>query len=185
MACIHMSSSTVTFWYQHQFGAQNHCVLQVHERTLQGDFLMALLKDILVTRRAARRPLKVQHYSVTRSASLILSLFLAFAMVVGCSWKSGCLPNTGKGHPMSCVHTGIVQLQLQGSSMTKTLTILMRGSIIPRNEMTGLVQVVLMSATLDSDMFARYYSSCSVLTAGGRTYPVEQHYLEDAYELTG
>lgn len=35
-------------------------MLQVHERTLQGDFLMALLKDILVARRAAGRPLKVQ-----------------------------------------------------------------------------------------------------------------------------
>ncbi len=33
--------------------------LQVHERTLQGDFLMALLKDILAARRAAGRPLKV------------------------------------------------------------------------------------------------------------------------------
>ena len=42
-----------------------------------------------------------------------------------------------------------------------------------------------MSATLDSGMFARYYSGCPVLTAGGRTFPVEQHYLEDAYELTG
>lgn len=49
----------------------------------------------------------------------------------------------------------------------------------------ALMQVVLMSATLDSDMFARYYSHCPVLTAGGRTFPVEQHYLEDAYELTG
>ena len=47
------------------------------------------------------------------------------------------------------------------------------------------MQVVLMSATLDSDMFAGYYSHCPVLTAGGRTFPVEQHYLEDAYELTG
>ena len=35
------------------------CVAQVHERTLQGDFLMALLKDILARRRAAGRPLKV------------------------------------------------------------------------------------------------------------------------------
>lgn len=86
---------------------------------------------------------------------------------------------------MSCVQPVIIQLQLQGSSMTKTVATLKRGSMIPRNEMIGLMQVVLMSATLDSDMFARYYSNCSVLTAGGRTFPVEQHYLEDAYELTG
>jgi ATP-dependent RNA helicase DHX29 len=31
----------------------------VHERTLQGDFLMALLKDIIAQRRAQGRPLKV------------------------------------------------------------------------------------------------------------------------------
>jgi hypothetical protein len=33
--------------------------LQVHERTLQGDFLMALLKDIIILRRAQGNPLKV------------------------------------------------------------------------------------------------------------------------------
>ena len=35
------------------------CV-QVHERTLQGDFLMALLRELVVARRAAGRPLKVR-----------------------------------------------------------------------------------------------------------------------------
>ena len=39
--------------------ASEGMLLQVHERTLQGDFLMALLKDILAARRAAGRPLKV------------------------------------------------------------------------------------------------------------------------------
>ena len=33
--------------------------LQVHERTLQGDFLIALLRDIISTRRALGQPLKV------------------------------------------------------------------------------------------------------------------------------
>ena len=42
-----------------------------------------------------------------------------------------------------------------------------------------------MSATLDSDLFARYYGGCPVLAAGGRTFPVEHLFLEDAYELTG
>ena len=37
------------------------CVLivQVHERTLQGDFLMALLRDLVISRRTAGNPLKV------------------------------------------------------------------------------------------------------------------------------
>ena len=42
-----------------------------------------------------------------------------------------------------------------------------------------------MSATLDSGLFARYYGDCPVLAAGGRTFPVEHAFLEDAYQLTG
>ena len=36
---------------------------QVHERTLQGDFLMALLKDLVAQRRAAGHPLKVPTFN--------------------------------------------------------------------------------------------------------------------------
>jgi ATP-dependent RNA helicase DHX29 len=32
---------------------------EVHERTCQGDFLMALLREMVARRRAAGRPLKV------------------------------------------------------------------------------------------------------------------------------
>ena len=35
-------------------------LLQVHERTLQGDFLMALLRGLVPRRRAAGNPLKVR-----------------------------------------------------------------------------------------------------------------------------
>ncbi|CAL8464644.1 g4179 [Coccomyxa elongata] len=87
-----------------QLASVSHVIVdEVHERTLQSDFLMALLKDILAKRRARGRPLKV----------------------------------------------------------------------------------VLMSATLDSNLFARYYGDCPVLVAGGRTFPVEHYFLEDTYELTG
>jgi len=40
--------------------------LQVHERTLQGDFLMALLKDIVLLRRAQGNPLKVRFSSISQ-----------------------------------------------------------------------------------------------------------------------
>jgi HrpA-like RNA helicase len=42
-----------------------------------------------------------------------------------------------------------------------------------------------MSATLDSNLFAAYFGGCQTLAAGGRTFPVEQVFLEDVYELTG
>ena len=31
-----------------------------------------------------------------------------------------------------------------------------------------------MSATLDAELFAGYYGGCTVLKAGGRTFPVQQ-----------
>ena len=34
-------------------------MVQVHERTLQGDFLMALLRDLVISRRTTGNPLKV------------------------------------------------------------------------------------------------------------------------------
>ena len=42
-----------------------------------------------------------------------------------------------------------------------------------------------MSATLDSHLFANYFGSCPALAAGGRTFPVEHHFLEDAHDLIG
>ena len=43
--------------------------MQVHERTLQGDFLMALLCDIVAARRSAGNPLKVRLFC-TRALSM-------------------------------------------------------------------------------------------------------------------
>ena len=45
------------------------------------------------------------------------------------------------------------------------------------------LQVILMSATLDPSLFANYFGGCPVLTAGGRTFPVQHHFLEDIYEV--
>ena len=77
---------------------------EVHERALQGDFLLALLKRLVATRRAAGAP------------------------------------------PL---------------------------------------KVVLMSATIDLERLAAYCGGCAALSAKGRTFPVEQLFLEDAYEATG
>lgn len=42
-----------------------------------------------------------------------------------------------------------------------------------------------MSATLDSRLFVDYFGGCGALAAGGRTFPVEQHFLEDVHEMLG
>ena len=47
------------------------------------------------------------------------------------------------------------------------------------------LKVVLMSATLDADLFSRYFGGCEVLSIPGRTYPVTEHFVEDAIEASG
>lgn len=50
-----------------------------------------------------------------------------------------------------------------------------------------LVKIVLMSATLDSGLFAEYFGqgeqSAPIVEIPGRTFPVEKHYLEEIAEL--
>lgn len=38
------------------------------------------------------------------------------------------------------------------------------------------------SATVDSQMFSRYFGNCPVITAEGRTHPVSTCFLEDIHE---
>ncbi|KAI4375529.1 hypothetical protein MLD38_013387 [Melastoma candidum] len=44
------------------------------------------------------------------------------------------------------------------------------------------LKVILMSATVDAGLFSRYFLNCPVVTAQGRTHPVETFFLEDVYE---
>ncbi|VVA94126.1 unnamed protein product [Arabis nemorensis] len=46
------------------------------------------------------------------------------------------------------------------------------------------LKVILMSATVDADLFSRYFAHCPVITAQGRTHPVTTHFLEEIYERT-
>ncbi|XP_074275039.1 DExH-box ATP-dependent RNA helicase DExH7, chloroplastic isoform X2 [Silene latifolia] len=43
-------------------------------------------------------------------------------------------------------------------------------------------KVILMSATVDSNLFSKYFGDCPVINAEGRTHPVSTYYLEDVYE---
>ncbi|KAF1887143.1 hypothetical protein Lal_00040740 [Lupinus albus] len=44
------------------------------------------------------------------------------------------------------------------------------------------LKVIVMSATVDSSLFSRYFGHCPVVTAEGRTHPVTTHFLEDIYD---
>jgi len=67
---------------------------------------------------------------------------------------------------------------------TDFLLVLLRDVLASRK---GL-KVILMSATLDAGIFERYFSSTSTVAKveiQGRTYPVEDYYLDDVIRLTG
>src|SRR5690554_2979233 len=46
-------------------------------------------------------------------------------------------------------------------------------------------RVVLMSATVNAERFSDYLGGAPILRVPGRTFPVQELYLEDAVELTG
>ncbi|XP_048452932.1 ATP-dependent RNA helicase DHX29 [Rhincodon typus] len=47
------------------------------------------------------------------------------------------------------------------------------------------LNLILMSATVDSDKFARYFGHCPVINIPGRIYPVQVYHLEEVVEETG
>ncbi|KAL2634461.1 hypothetical protein R1flu_005940 [Riccia fluitans] len=47
------------------------------------------------------------------------------------------------------------------------------------------LRLILMSATLDADLFSSYFSGCPIVRVPGFTYPVRTFYLEDVLTVTG
>ncbi|KAM0916755.1 hypothetical protein ACQ4PT_010076 [Festuca glaucescens] len=63
------------------------------------------------------------------------------------------------------------------------LLIVLKSLVEKRSNQPGRkLKVILMSATVDSSLFARYFGDCPVITVAGRTHPVSTHFLEDVYE---
>ncbi|XP_064002332.1 putative ATP-dependent RNA helicase DHX57 [Pogoniulus pusillus] len=46
------------------------------------------------------------------------------------------------------------------------------------------LRIILMSATLNADLFSQYFHSCPVISIPGRTFPVDQYFLEDVIGMT-
>uniref|UniRef100_A0A182S772 RNA helicase n=1 Tax=Anopheles maculatus TaxID=74869 RepID=A0A182S772_9DIPT len=45
------------------------------------------------------------------------------------------------------------------------------------------LRIILMSATIDTSLFSRYFGDCPVLEVPGRAFPVQQLFLEDCIEM--
>ena len=65
------------------------------------------------------------------------------------------------------------------------LLAMIRDIVYRRKQHAGMapLKLVLMSATIDTTLLSAYLDGCPVLSVGGRTFPVEQNYLEDIYEM--
>ncbi|XP_048394847.1 ATP-dependent RNA helicase A isoform X2 [Stegostoma tigrinum] len=46
------------------------------------------------------------------------------------------------------------------------------------------IRVILMSATIDTTMFREYYFNCPIIEVFGRTFPVQEYFLEDCIQMT-
>ncbi|XP_056911803.1 ATP-dependent RNA helicase A isoform X2 [Takifugu flavidus] len=46
------------------------------------------------------------------------------------------------------------------------------------------VRVILMSATIDTTMFREYFFNCPIIEVFGRTFPVQEYFLEDCIQMT-
>ncbi|XP_057198416.1 putative ATP-dependent RNA helicase DHX57 isoform X2 [Triplophysa rosa] len=60
------------------------------------------------------------------------------------------------------------------------LLLVLKDLIVKRSDL----KVILMSATLNAELFSQYFNNCPSIHIPGRTYPVEQFFLEDALAKT-
>ncbi|XP_069705785.1 ATP-dependent DNA/RNA helicase DHX36 [Periplaneta americana] len=95
--------------------------------------------------------------------------------------------------------TGVLLQQMQSDPALKEVSHLVLDEIHERDVISDFVltilkdvipkrpdlKVVLMSATLNAEQFAKYYGGCPCLNIPGFTYPVTEYYLEDVLEMTG
>uniref|UniRef100_A0A8C9PEX5 Putative ATP-dependent RNA helicase DHX57 n=1 Tax=Spermophilus dauricus TaxID=99837 RepID=A0A8C9PEX5_SPEDA len=94
--------------------------------------------------------------------------------------------------------TGVLLRRLEGDTTLQGVTHIIVDEVHERTEESDFLllvlkdivlqrptlQVILMSATLNAELFSEYFNSCPVITIPGRTFPVDQFFLEDAVAVT-
>lgn len=92
--------------------------------------------------------------------------------------------------------TGILLRRLQGDPLLESVTHIIVDEVHERSEESDFLllilkellvkrkdlKVILMSATLNAELFSKYFVKAPVLEIPGRTFPVEQFFLEDILE---
>ncbi|XP_030496741.1 DExH-box ATP-dependent RNA helicase DExH5, mitochondrial isoform X1 [Cannabis sativa] len=72
--------------------------------------------------------------------------------------------------------------EIHERGMNEDFLLIVLKDLLPRRPE---LRLILMSATLDADLFASYFGTAQILHIPGFTYPVRTHFLEDILEGTG
>ncbi|KAM8809719.1 putative ATP-dependent RNA helicase DHX57 isoform 2-T2 [Eudromia elegans] len=94
--------------------------------------------------------------------------------------------------------TGVLLRRLEGDLTLQGVTHIIVDEVHERTEESDFLllvlkdvmlqrpdlRVVLMSATLNAELFSRYFQSCPIINIPGRTFPVDQYFLEDVIAMT-
>ncbi|XP_044488967.1 DExH-box ATP-dependent RNA helicase DExH7, chloroplastic isoform X2 [Mangifera indica] len=80
--------------------------------------------------------------------------------------------------------THVIVDEVHERSLLGDFLLIVLKDLLEKQSANGLskLKVILMSATVDSELFSRYFGHCPVITAQGRTYPVTTYFLEDIYD---
>ncbi|XP_062238663.1 putative ATP-dependent RNA helicase DHX57 [Platichthys flesus] len=95
--------------------------------------------------------------------------------------------------------TGVLLRRLEGEADLKGITHVIVDEVHERTEESDFLllvlkdlivqrqdlKIILMSATLNANLFSEYFYGCPSIHIPGRTFPVDQFYLEDALTKTG
>ena len=80
----------------------------------------------------------------------------------------------------------VVVDEVHERTMQSDFLIAMLRDLVGKRRRAGFpLKVILMSATMNTEVIANYFAGCPVLGASGRTFPVQHLFLEDVYEATG
>ncbi|CAC5361083.1 DHX57 [Mytilus coruscus] len=94
--------------------------------------------------------------------------------------------------------TGIVLRRLEGDPKLEGVTHIIIDEVHERSQESDFLimylrdvlytrpdlKIILMSATLNADLFSSYFNGCPVIDIPGRTFPVDQYFLEDVLDMT-
>ncbi|XP_029433064.1 ATP-dependent RNA helicase DHX29 [Rhinatrema bivittatum] len=116
-----------------------------------------------------------------------------------CGYQIRMESRTGEYTKLLYCTTGVLLRKLQEDGLLKHVTHILVDEVHERSVQSDFLLIILkeilqkrsdlhlilMSATVDSEKFSRYFTHCPIIRISGRTYPVEVFQLEDVVEETG